>query len=174
MSDFTGLITSTMKTTHVDMITEVLRGCSVPCTLYFGDTKYTDCPNCIYDPINKRSSGRYQSGGPIVFSNGACPYCHGAGRIPQDDSENLSLCPIYDYRSWIPTISSNVQSPEGYVQTMSVFSTRKLIVRAKEIIIDTTITSSVRTRMEKHGEPEICGLGGSDFVITMWKRIENG
>ena len=174
MSDFDGLISSEFKQLHIDMITEVLRGCNVPCQLIYGNTLFTDCPNCIYDSLSGRSSGRYEAGGPIPFYSGTCPYCNGIGRIPTESTDTINLCPIYDYRSWVPTINSNVNSPYGYVQTLSLFSTYSTLQRAKEIIINTDITSTVKARFERNGEPQSCGMGSSSFIATMWKRIENG
>lgn len=172
MSDFTGLISPEFKQLHIDMITELIRGNSVPCLLYFGITRYNDCPNCQFNPIGNISSNRYETGGPSPFTTGVCPMCSGAGKIPDEQTESINLCPIYDYKSWIPT-SVNVQSPDGFVQIISVFSTYENLSNAKEIIINTDITTNVRSRFEKHSEPEPCGLGTSSFISTIWKRIEN-
>ncbi len=172
MSVFTNLISPAFKQLHVDMITELIRGCSVTCTLSFGVTLYVSCANCIFDPIGNKSSNRYLSGGPAEFSTGMCPMCGGAGKIPDVQTETISLVPIFDYKGWIPGLT--VASPDGFVQTLSVFSTFDILKRAKDIIIDTSIDLSVRPRFERHGEPEPCGIGTSDFVLTLWKRIENG
>lgn len=173
MSEFTGLISDEFKQFHIDMIAEVLRGCNVPCQLIYGNTQFTDCPNCIFDSVSGRSSGRYQTSGPIPFTSGTCPYCNGIGKIPTESTDTINLCPIYDYKSWIPTINSNVVSPNGYVQTLSVFSTYSTLQRAKEIIINTDTTSIVRARFERNGDPQPCGMGSSSFIATMWKRIEH-
>lgn len=174
MSDFTGLITDEFKQLHIDAITEVIRGCSVPCQLIFGATKFTDCPNCIFDVGAGKSSNRYQANGPIPFNSGLCPYCNGIGKIADEQTESISLCPIYDYKSWIPDINSNVQSPYGFVQTLSAYNTTySKLLQAKEILINTDQNSKVRSRFERYGEPQPCGLGSSAFVSTMWKRIES-
>jgi len=172
---FNGMITDSFKNLHVNMIKEVIRGCSVDCTVYFGITKYDDCANCIYDPIGNKSANRYQTGGPAPFAMGQCPMCGGAGKIGNEQTETIKLAPIYDYKSWIPGISSNVQSPEGFVQSVSVLEdTFSTLRRAKEIIFDSSIDTIVRPRFEIYSEPEPCGMGSSTFCLTMWKRIENG
>ena len=174
MASFVGLISSAFKQLHIDMITEVIRGCSVTCTIITGVTLYDDCVNCVFDPIGNKSSNRYQSGGPAPFTVGLCPMCAGAGKIPNEQTTSISLAPIYDFRQWIPSINAPVGSPEGFLQTLSLFSTYDDLKQAKELIVDTSIDTSVRPRFERHGEPEPCGLGSSSFIITMWKRIENG
>ena len=170
--NFNGLISTQFKQLHKNAIIEVLRGCGVPCQVVFGTTKFEDCPNCKFDNIGNRSSGIYEPGGPTPFQFGICPVCNGLGRIPNDTSEAITLCPVYDYKQWIPMINSSVRSPNGYVQTISVFSTYSTLKRSKEIIINTDITTTVKSRFEREGDPEPCGIGTADFVITLWKRIE--
>jgi len=173
MSDFTGMIDATFKQLHIDMITEVIRACAVTCTLSFGVTLWTDCANCIFDPIGNKSSNRYQTGGPAAFTVGICPMCAGAGKIPDVQTSTVSLAPIYDYKSWIP-MTTKVQSPNGFIQTVSLFSTYAELTQAKEVIVDTAIDTTVRSKFERYGKPEMCGLGSSSFVLVMWKLIENG
>ena len=164
-----------MKAMHVNMITEALRGCSVTCTIVYGDTTFTDCPNCKFDVTTGKSSGIYDSStGTIPFTFGNCPFCHGEGRVPNEATESISLCPIYDYRQWYKTINSTTGSPDSMIQTMSAFSTYDDLKRAKYLIVDTAIAESTVPRFERVGEPEPCGLGASSFVITMWKRIQSG
>lgn len=174
MGQFDNLITDEHKQMHVDAITEVLRACSVTCTLEYG-TRSIDCPNCIYDSRTGKSTNRYQTSpaGPIPFTFGVCPYCNGEGKLLQEETQSVDLCPIYDYQSWYP-MTIRIESPLGFVQTMSPFSLRKQLIRAKSIIIDTAIDTSTRPRFERWGEPEPCGFGGSDFIVMMWRRVENG
>lgn len=171
MSNFTGLISDSFKQLHIDMITEVIRGCSVPCTLIYGTTNWTDCPNCVYDQAGKKSSNIYEGGGPIPFTFGVCPYCNGVGRLTNEVTVDTTLAPIYDYKGWIGSVEVN--TPHGFVQTLSVWATYDNLKEAKEVIIGTDTNEYVKARFERYGEPEPCGLGSNSFVATMWKRIEN-
>lgn len=173
MSDFTGLISDAFKQLHVDMITEVIRGCSVECTLIYGITKGTDCPNCIYSPMLGASSNKYQSGGPIPFTFGKCPYCKGIGKLDVESSTDINLALIFDYKSWIPGLSTNIQSPEGFVQSISGFETLEDLKNAKELLVKDGIEEYIRYRFERYSEPEPCGLGSHSFISTLWKRIKN-
>lgn len=48
----------------------------------------TDCPNCLFDPVNKRSAGMYRPRtpypagvpGPTPFVGGICPICNATGQ----------------------------------------------------------------------------------------------
>jgi hypothetical protein len=168
---FNGLITTQFKQLHADAITELVTGCAVPCQLIYGNTLFTDCVNCIYDPIGNKSSNRYLTGGPSPFT-GVCPVCFGQGKIPSEHTESISLSVIYDYKSWLPT-PVEVNSPKGFIQTLSVLATMDEIKEAKEIIANTDLNSYVKSRFERYGEPQPCGLGQATIIATMWKRIEN-
>lgn len=168
---FKGLITKEFKQLHADAITEVVEGCAVPCQLIYGQTLFTNCPNCIYDPVGNKSSNRYLSGGPQPF-NGVCPVCFGQGKIPDEQTTDICLCVIYDYKSWYPT-PVEVNSPLGYIQTLSKLETMDDLKEAKEVIANTNLNSYVRSRFERYGEPQPCGFGQATIIVTMWKRIEN-
>lgn len=167
---FAGLINNRFKQLYIDAITEVIRGYSVTCTLIYGQTLFTDCPNCIFDPISGRSSGRYQTGGSSPFT-GVCPICFGAGRLASESTSTISLAVVYNYKEWIPMM--HVQSPNGYVQTISAADTIEDLKRAKEIIVDTSLAEHVRQRFERASEPQPYGIGDATVIATMWKRIEN-
>lgn len=168
---FSGLINSDLKQLHADAMTELVTGVAIECELIFGQTLFSDCPNCIFDPIGNKSSNRYQSGGPTPFQ-GICPVCHGAGKFSDEQTEPINLAIIYDYKDWL-SLSIQVNSPEGFVQTLSLLSTLDKLKQAKEIIVDTSLEASVRQRFERYGEPQPCGFGQATIVVTMWKRIEN-
>jgi hypothetical protein len=164
-----------LRDIHKNMITEVIRTYSVPCKIIYGDTVFIDCPNCDFDPVSGKSTNRYTAGGPVPFTKGVCPYCHGAGRIAQEETETVNLAPVYDYKKWIPGLIPQIQSPHGLVQTVSLFDeTFDKLRRAKELIINTDIESHVNTRFQRFSDPEPCGIGKADFVITLWQRIEGG
>jgi len=169
---FSGILSTNLKNTFEDEIKALLEsgGGSTPCRLIYGVTRFTLCSNCIFDAIGKKSSNRYLSGGPVPFTDGQiCPMCNGVGRIPQESTESINLVVIWDYRSWID-LGVNVNSPEGFVQTISEMDTLPKIKKAKDIIINTDIEKHVRHAFVRHGEPAPAGLCRDTFVVTMWKR----
>jgi len=172
MSIFTGLISSAFKQLHADAIIEVVRGSAIPCTLVYANPPSTTCPNCIFDNAGNKSSGRYKAGGAQTFV-GICPICLGRGILIVETSVSIDLALIYDSKSWIP-LRTGVNSPLGFVQTLSLLSTMDDIKKAKELITDVVdLSTQVRQRFERYGEPETCGFGQSTIIATMWKRIEN-
>ena len=168
---FSGIINSDFKNLHANAITELVTGCAVPCTLVYGQTLFTDCPNCLLNVVGNKSSNRYQAGGPTPFV-GICPVCNGAGKIPTEQTASIDLAIIYDYREWI-NIGIEIGSPLGYVQSLSLLKTLDDLKEAKELIVDTNISKYVNQRFERVGEPQPCGFGQATIVVTMWKRIES-
>lgn len=146
---------------------------TVPCLLVYGDTKYMECPNCVLNMANGRSSGLYKVGGPIQFSGGICPFCNNEGRIAETSQDSVYLALIFDSKDWIRWNKQSI-SPHNskmFVQSISKFSTTYTkIKRAKYLIADTGINNTTRSRYERYEEPVPLGLGNSNYVICMWKR----
>jgi hypothetical protein len=146
-----------------------------PCTIIYGDTKITFCPNCYVNPQTGRSTNRYRPGGPVSFASGkVCPYCSGLGNIEEEQTETLYLALIYDQKQWLPMgHDKTAQMGENYIQSLSKFSTTYMkLVRAKELIMDTSIEGYSRERYVRDGEPMPAGFGSSDYVVCMWKKVQ--
>lgn len=173
MSIFTGLITAEIKQLHHDSILEAVRAASVPCTIIFGGSKFTDCPNCIFDPAANKSSGRFQNGGTQPFS-GVCPICFGAGKLTVQTTETINLAVIYDYKDWIK-LAPNINNPNGIIQTISPQDTIVSLKKAKELIVNTTFQTDtqITQKYERFNEPDTCGFGQVTIVHMLWKRIES-
>jgi len=174
LNPFSGIITSSMKTTWTNAISSLLldNACTVPCRIVYGSTRFTDCVNCSYDAIGQKSSNRYQSGGPVPFQMGTlCPVCNGKGKIADEPTEeNVYLMVIWDYKHWI-NFDISTRSPDGMVQTLSGVSLTPKLLRANRIVLATDIENYVRHTFTRDGEAQPCGFGNNDFVIFNWKRI---
>ncbi len=170
------LITSAFKELYIMAINQLLEddALTVPCKLIYGDTKWKECPNCIFNVSTGKSSGKYKHGGPIYFKQGVCQFCNGLGRLPITSEEELYLAAIFDSKDWIKWNKDTLSpyTPDMFVQTISKFiETYTKLKRTKHIIIDTNIRDYTTRMYERYGEPEPVGLGVSTYVITMWKRI---
>ena len=149
--------------------------CSVPCTLDYGISKTVACGNCIYNPIGNKSSNRYKSGGPVPFPNGqTCPMCNGSGRIGNIETEDVDLIVIMDYKKWLDFGNANAntsQTPAGNAQTISGVETYAQIKRARTALLSTNLSNYEKHKFQRAGEPNICGIGDKQYVITMWERL---
>lgn len=168
---FSGIISNNFKQLFNNAISALLYDDSLtlPCTIYYGVTKYEDCVNCNYDVVGRKSSNTYQSGGPVPFFMGTiCPMCNGEGKRAVETTEDLNLMIIWDQKSFIN--SNTVNIPQGTIQTITFNYNTPKLKRAKEIIVATDIAKYARHRYERISEPQPCGLGNSDFVECMWKK----
>lgn len=172
---FAGIITADMKALFNNAISSLLESTAltVPCQFIFADTDFIECPNCFFDAMSGRSSNIYRPGGPIDFNYGNCPYCYGIGKITLDETLNTNLIVLWNYKDWIGWngVPDNTMVPFGQCQTMSALSTLTDIKRAKEIILNTNLSTYVKHRFERSSEPNPIGLGDDAFVLCMWKRI---
>lgn len=176
MNPFSGIITSAHKQLFKDMIGALLENTAltVPCTLHYENTKLQDCPNCIYDPINRRSSNQYKNGGPIFFVNGQiCPYCVGAGSLSFSAEENVYLGIIKPAFFGMNELElNNINYVDGMIQSLCSINIYAKIKSASYIIIDTNILDLTNNKFVRHRDPIPVGFGDNSFIITTWKNVQ--
>lgn len=167
------IITDNLKNLYKSFIDEMLRSgsLSVPCKLIYEGSSFSECSNCIIDPITHKSSNTYKSGGPLQFVNGQiCPYCRGLGGVYTEDNDTINLLAIFDFKSWIG-FNSKVHSPEGMVQTISKLEDYHKIKSCNKIIIDTNIQNYTEAYYSRNSDPQPVGLGDNSYNFTFWKKI---
>ena len=172
VSPFNGIISSSMKALFNDAISAILEddALTVACTLIYGITKYESCVNCVFDPIGRKSSNRFQDGGPAPFPYGSvCPLCNGIGKKPVVITEDVNLAVIFDPKQFLE-ISTPVNTADGFIQTLAKKDMTPKLLRAKEIIVSTDISGYFTDRYERFNEPTPIGFGNNEFVICTWRR----
>jgi hypothetical protein len=172
VNHFSGIISSDFKQLFTDAISALLYddACTLPCTLYYGITRYEDCANCIFDAVGNKSSNKFQDGGPMPFPFGQlCPMCNGAGKRGITSSDPINLMVIWDYKEFINV--GTVNQPEGMIQTITFKRHTAKLKRAKEIMVATDLQAYAQHRFERMSEPQPCGLGNDEFVGCLWNRI---
>lgn len=172
MNLFANLISDNFKSLHQRMIDGMLEPnkCTVKCILKYQSTKFNDCSNCIYDAIGGKSSNRFQSGGPVPFHHGVCPVCNGAGKIINIEQEIVYSLPIWDSKDWINVDLNQISTAKINVQLMNKIDDYTKLKRATSLTIDSSVTNLGIPDFVRVGDPEICGFGGSDYIISSWKR----
>ncbi len=168
---FSGIITQYMKDTHQQMIEALLEdeALTVRCVCTHGGTKYTLCPNCIYDGVGGKSTNKYKAGGPVVFANGLCPVCNGAGKKTEITTSEIYLMPIWDSKKWILS-NPNLKTADIACQTMSKMSTFDELKRLSKIVIDADNSGYSLREFTRFSDPEPLGFGRGSFILTNWKR----
>jgi len=167
------IINSDLKNTFKNFIDELLRSgsLSLPCKLIYENSAFTECINCYIDPISHKSSNRYKSGGPIVFSDGQiCPYCRGLGGVYEQAYDVKDFLVLFDYKYWV-NFNSKVHSPDGLVQTISKLEDYPKIKNCNKLIVDTDIQNYTESYYQRNSDPQPAGFGESSYFFTYWKKI---
>lgn len=177
MNMFSGIIANNnMKQIFNDAIDALLEetALTVPCKLVFENTKLQDCPNCIYDPISKKSSNQYQAGGPVPFVDGQiCPYCVGVGSLSFSNEEIVYLGIIKPVFFGMDQLElNNVNYVDGMIQSLCSVDFYAKIKNASHIIVDTNIENITINKYVRHRDPIPVGFGDNSYIITTWKNVQ--
>lgn len=169
MSIFSGIISQQFKEIYRQAIDALLEdnALTIPCTIKYGSTKPIYCDNCEMDPIANRSSNIYNNTGPNPFEdNTICPVCLGKGFINSNNTETIYMAVLFNGAGWLQWGSKTVQIPDGMAQSICKSELSSRIKNADSIIFNGD-ESNIYTLA---GDPELVGLGDTNYAITMWKR----
>jgi hypothetical protein len=147
------------------------------CQLHYKATKFEICPNCYYDPVNKRSTGRYKPGGPEPFPTATtCPVCDGKGRVQTDtvQTEIVKMSVVWDTSNYIQ-VAPNVQSPNSRLYTRGYMSDLPKILKTDYLTILGTINTYTNPEFIRAGEPvDASNIVQGRYFECYWDRRERG
>ena len=170
-----GVITQAFKDTWNNAIDALLESTALTetCRIVYGTTEYTQCPNCILNTISRISSNIYNGTGTRSFPTGSiCPICGGAGFIPSDTTEEISMAVIRNAdRSKFIDLGANLDEAMGYIQTISQEATFPLIQKAQYVVINTAIEGYNGDRYQRVGDATLIGFGSRPYVVTIWNKV---
>lgn len=174
--NFSGIITQELKDTFDGAIMALLEetALTVECTLYYENTRLQDCPNCIYDPISRKSSNQYEQGGPVPFLSGQiCPYCGGVGSLSFSSEEKLHLGIIKPVFFGGDSLElNNVNFVDGMIQSLCSIEYYAKIKNASSIVVDTNLSNITISKYVRHKDPVPVGFGTNSFIITTWQGVQ--
>ena len=148
------------------------QGLAVPCKIIYDSIKQSTCSNCIFDPIQNRSSNKYNNIGPAPFADlGICPVCNGYGIIDMTAEELIYMAVIFDSKYWLNWGSKSVNIADNMAQSICNINLLPKLQNAKEIIVDSSTANYTNHRYSRANEPELCCLGDNRYIITMWQKI---
>jgi hypothetical protein len=174
------IVTPSIRKKYKDLIKEVVNDLHKPILVYLEPEK-EDCPNCIYDALNRRSSGKFDSTftapttifgetiSPQSFTRGRCPVCLGVGYLEQEVKRNVKALV-----KWNPDASSDLEVlPVGREGSAVV---RIKVLRADfDLIMDAIYFLVDGVRCELVRPPTIRGLGiQEELVVAYLQEVEPG
>jgi hypothetical protein len=144
-------------------------GLTTLCEFNFGTSKNNICINCIYDPILKKSSNKYKTGGPVPFDLGKiCPYCNGIGFYGLETKEQVYLAIIWDNKKWInPPL--DIKNSDNFIQTIC---DKKLFYTIKKCKSMTIIYNNNNSNpiYSLYRDPTPAGLGDNNYLFSFWQK----
>lgn len=141
------------------------------CLLFLPPEK-RKCPNCYFDSIQGKSSGKYNGDGPKPFTRPPCPVCRGSGFDPDVMVNTVVVRFLIEWnpKSFL-TIQPGIQFPQGTVQTKGFVTDLPLVMQSEKIIIDYHNAKFSSHEFVKKGEPIIQGnIVPSRYFVAFWER----
>lgn len=183
------LIPGSFKKRYKQVIQQVLLDLSQPLVIVQESPLFVDCPNCIWDSINKKSANIFDASfvaainifvgtdqertiTPLSFTQGRCPVCIGEGQL----FTNKEICiPAQINFLGSGSRGGEFQSlPAGkegvnFVLVKSLACNYDLLARNSIFVIHNNI------KCEKYRPPFVRGLGGVEAVVeVLLQTVEAG
>lgn len=174
------IVTPAIRKIYKDLIKEVMDDLNKPILVYLEPEK-ENCPNCLYDALNKRSSGKFDSSftvpaiifgeeiSPAAFTRGRCSVCLGVGYLEEETVRNVKALV-----KWNPTTADELE-------VIPVGREGKAVVRIKVLRADYDIVKAGThclidgVRCEKIRPPTIRGLGTQEELVVFYlQEVEVG
>lgn len=162
-NDNMGLFTDSFFLKHEQAINSLLSdgGCTVPCTLVFGNVKVIECGNCY--------KGIYKPSGPLPFGNGQlCPLCLNAPPRTVKSEECWNFAVEFNSKGFR---SSRARDPLIEAETFCRIEFYEKIRACEYAILDNCNSCRIDERYKPLGLPEPCGLKFKNFILTAWEKI---
>jgi len=174
------IVTPGIRKIYKDLIKQVVEDLHKPIVAYLPPEE-VDCPDCIYDFANKKSSGTFDSSfvtpvvifgntiNPQPFTRGRCPVCLGAGILTNDVIKNIKALVKWNPRR-SDVIDSTPAGREGapIVRIKVLRSDFDTVVSARYFVID-------GIRCELNEPPTVRGLGTQEeLVVAFLLAVEVG
>lgn len=175
------LIPTAVKKHFKKVTQQIVKDLSQPMTIVQESPFFVDCPNCIWDSINKKSSNVFNasfSGSTVIFSgtdqqrtitpvsftSGRCPVCIGEGQL--FTTREICIPAMINFIASGEFGSKYFDLPAGkegvnfaVVKTLACYY--DLLARNDVFIVHGNI------KCEKYRPPLVRGLGGEEAVAEM-------
>lgn len=108
------------------------------CLCVYDSETQTVCNNCIFNPVTKQSTNRYNGTGPKPFAAGTCPVCHGSGFIPGHQNTQAEVQLLIDYDPKISKLiaDSTIKVPSNIVKVKGFVADEAAVAQSKFIVLD--------------------------------------
>lgn len=172
---FNQLLGPEFKKVYKDAIDALLgpsNSLAVPCILKYDSGIKQLCHNCVFDPIQQRSSNMYKPNGPSPFpDHSICPVCQGYGMVDKSSSEIIHMAVLFDSKYWLNWGSKSININNSMIQTLCSIQYLPKVLKCEELIVNQNLNNYGNYNYTRAGDPEPAGLGDHEYIVTMWKRL---
>ena len=141
----------------------------VNCKLIY-PPKETECVNCVFDSIGRKSSNRYKHGGPQPFNFGNCPTCSGKGFREDEATENIKLRVYYEKKSWVKIAGGTFNADDSDAQVIGFIHDMPKFDMANEIELDSDLKDYKTLSYTKAGDSFPHGFKHDRYFISHLRR----
>lgn len=172
------IVDNSIKQTYKRLINQTIEDLHKPIILHLPPTSVS-CPNCIYDSINKKSSGVFDTSfvsptvifgntiTPTSFNRSRCPICYGEGILTSSNTKSVKALVRWN--------------PGDDLENLPIGREGKPIVRIKtkrteyDNVMNAEYFTVDGTRCEILRPPTIRGLGTTEvLVVAFLQSVEPG
>lgn len=141
--------------------------------------KMSECPNCIFNTVTGRSSGKYKTGGPYPFTdNDICPYCEDAGVKFEEQSQTVKMLVYWEPKDFIRDqqglrtilIDQTIQIPDNIIQTKCHMQHLPKVEKCNEIRVHSKVTPYKTWTYTRLKESIPHGFKNDNYILTYWKK----
>ena len=162
---------SSLKTLYNNTMDNLIstNGLGSACVFVY-EERGTQCYNCNWDPITRRSNGEYNGTGGYPFGYGVmCPICNGVGTVNSEKTETINLAMVFGQKNFL--YFGDVGVPQGDMQTISTLETYQQIKTADYIVPSGgNVTQYAQNEFTRVSEPQFISLGDNRYIFTNWQR----
>lgn len=183
------LITKKMKQDYKKKIQQLVTDLSQDLVVVQESPMFVDCPNCIWDSINKKSSNVFDSTfnssdiifagtsdqrtlNPISFTTGRCPVCIGDGQI--FTNKEICIKAMVNFFSETGRRGSFMSEAAGK-EGVSLVIIKTLPCNYRLLLDNEVFFINTNIKLGKFKPPFLRGLGGEDAVCeTLMQLVDEG
>lgn len=183
------LVTKKMKQDFKKKIQRLVSDLSQDLVVVQQSPMFVDCPNCIWDSINKKSSNVFDSSfvssnlifpgtseersiSPISFSEGRCPVCIGEGQI--FTNKEICIKAMINFFSETGRRGSFMSEAAGK-EGVSLVVVKTLPCNYELLVNNEVFFMHNNVKVAKFKPPFLRGLGGEDAVCeTLMQTVDEG
>lgn len=184
------LVTKRMKQDYKKAMTQLVKDLSQQITIVQESPMFVDCPNCVWDSINKKSSNVYDSSftmpttifpstseeriiSPISFTEGRCPVCIGEGQI--FTSKEICIDAMVNFLSGTGSRESSYASLPVGKEGVNLVVVKTLACHYELLLNNFVFFINNNVKCVKFKPPIVRGLGSEDVVCeTIMQTADEG